>query len=623
MLISKLIISSIFYLNAILFVGENTMSTPSTVSLAELKKSSEQKEAFETLSKLEEYSESEILEKIILPLIRNHQEILWFADKDVAATQEAPGQSFRPGWTQALVNNKLINPISSNSGKYIELERMLSSIVFFHLFYEGTPKAYETFVSKQKKEEQLSKDAFDELHRLARRVAADEKSYYAVVLMLIVSDLGKTPIVMEAARTRHLSQPDHDDFIENLLSQPKETITAIIPSFAKVPEETQSLITKVASAMKVHLGHVLHLEGGQSLFFKFEEAVKVGKISKEVLDFAFLIQMCDVAAAAAQVNKEGSLSLINNTYLGYRLVGETLKSIQSGKTKKEALQNYLQERGKLVGISAEPPFKRVIIRLCCMLRLYSKEEADDLLTVAAKLSEESVALLTEQLGVEDKECGINCWERNPTYVPAVLLNLAKFQDQTEPRLNKMQRALNGALCVAKLCHQYAKVPTNVASETPLNFNALAGLANANPSLFNPESFKPELFTFENSNVTLKKASEESSASRSGAVLSAATSPPSYSLSKPMPSTTSVSSSTSVGATSEVPSAGVMPAFASLGASSLSLSALAAATTAANAATSASSSASATSDSAHSNVASGTDVTSGADVGGKKSANLST
>jgi len=511
MLLNKLAFSYrkyFYYLILILFTERNVMASPASEIVAatttELTKSAdkkESKEVFATIPELKEYTDTEILDKIILPLLTKHKEILWFADKNVAVTQEAPGQSQKAGWTQELVKLDLIKPFA---GKYIELERMLSSIAFFHLLYEGTPAAYQKLTSVQKKEEQLSESAFKQLNQLARSVAKDKQSYYAVALMLIVSDLGKTPIATERAKQHRLVQLDHDDFIETLLSQSKDIITDIIPSFAEVPEDTQAFITKVASAMKVHLGHALHIEGGQRLFAKFEEAVLAGKISKEVLDFAFLIQLSDVAAAAAHVDKDGSLSLVNNPCVGYQLVGESLKLIQAGKTAKDALQWYLQARGEQLGISSFEPLNRVMIRLCCMMRLYSKAEGEVLLTAAAKLSIEDSLLLIEQFGLETKEIGINTWKRNPTYLPAVLLNLGKFQDQREPLLDKITRALEGAVCVARLCRQYASVPENVNSEHPLNFNSLAGLAISKPSLFSSEHFNPELFSFEKNSVTLKK-----------------------------------------------------------------------------------------------------------------------
>lgn len=470
----------------------------SAVNSAELAKT--EKKEF-VIPELKEYTDSEILQKIILPLIEKHEEIKWFADKNVAATKEAPGNTQKPGWTQELIKLERIAPFA---GKYIELERMLSSIVFFQLFYDGTDAAYQKLISVQKKDEQLSQKSFKELHQLARSIAKDAASYQAVISMLIFSDLGKTPIATQRARENGVLQHDHDDFIEALFSLSREKIARIIPSFVEVPPETQVLIMKVCSAMKIHLGHVLHTEGGQRMFTKFMEAAKADKISKEILDFAMLIQFCDVAAQAAHVNKDGSLSLTNNTYLGYLLVADTLKAIQAGKNPSEALQGYLETRGKLIGLSANTPINRVIIRLACMLRLYTREDAEDLLAVATKLSAEESFLLIEQFGVESKEIGINAWARNPTYLPTVLLNLAKFQDTTEKRHLKMQHVLNGALCLAKFCKYYASTPENLNSTTPINFNELSGIATADPSLFTPESFNPELFMVQKNGSVVKE-----------------------------------------------------------------------------------------------------------------------
>lgn len=85
-----------------------------------------------TIPKLQDYSNEEIYQKIILPLCRSFPEVAWFADDRVAVTQEAAGQTQKAGWTERLTSTESL--YKKGKGKYIELERMLSSIVFFNLF---------------------------------------------------------------------------------------------------------------------------------------------------------------------------------------------------------------------------------------------------------------------------------------------------------------------------------------------------------------------------------------------------------------------------------------------------------------------------------------------------------
>lgn len=488
----------------------------------------------DSISKLERCNNEEILQKIILPLLNSFPEIAWFADDRVAVTQEAALQTQKPGWTDQLISTTSL--IKKGRGKYIELERMLSSIVFFNLFLckecddvkgdderlRVLSKSYQKFISVQRSGEQLSFQSFLGLHALARKVAQNKELYEAVVLMLVMSDVGKTPEAKRRALEAGLLRPDHDDFIEELLSFPEneserkaklDKIVRLFPSFQKFPEATQVLLQKVASAMKIHLGHIYHVEGGQRMFAKFEEAVKKGAVTPEILDFAFLIQLSDVAASAAQVDFNGSLALNENAYQGYRLVGESLKIIQQGGNAKDALQFYLKVRGDLLGLPSDTPIQRVLIRLACWLRFFSREEGALLSECLKKHSDEQQKLLIEQFGIEETEIGINAWLRNPTYAPAVLVNLLQQQKTDEPKQIKITRVLEGSVCMATLLRKYAESLENRNSLNPLSFNDYAGVAGKTPKFLTLKHFNPDFITFEGSNINLDTKSQSEYSAR--------------------------------------------------------------------------------------------------------------
>ncbi len=284
------------------------------------------------IPELKSYSEDEIFNQIILPLTKEYPEIRWFADPQVSITQEVPGKAEISGWTQQLAKHKddAGDPYITmqNGAKYIELERTLSSIVFFHLFYDGSQKAYEKFTSvyekgsealqkliQVNKDQALSFESFQEIHKLARKIAKDSAGYQTVVAMLIYSDIGKTPRARNLAKEKlQFKRTNHDDFIEELLSKMPQEITSVLKSYGALQAGQQTVMSHVASAMRIHLGHVLHIEGGHKMFHQFSEACKRGKVSKDVFDLAFLIQYCDVAAAAAQVQCNGLLSLTERIF---------------------------------------------------------------------------------------------------------------------------------------------------------------------------------------------------------------------------------------------------------------------------------------------------------------------
>jgi len=432
---------------------------------------------------------------IVLPLMEKYEETFWFADDRVAITQEKANTQSTPGWTDDLVK---IGKIKNDhlKGKYIELERMLSSVVCLHLFYDGTKTAYDKFISVQTKNDCLTWASFQSIHELARRVIKTPALFEAMEAMLIYSDIGKTPKAREKAKELNITHQDHDDWIEAVLSQENNAnISKIIPSFFKLATDNKLLLRKIAMAMKIHLGHVAHLEGGEKMFHKFHSAVSKGMVDPSILEFAFLIQLCDVASSAAHENNKGSLALVEGWYQVYVIVNQALQVITKGGNSNEALHFYITKRGEQLNLNASDAQEQLLLRLSCMLRFYNAQNSGLLKEIAKELSESSWSVLKTQF---DLFGGINSWERNPTYVPAVFLNLARLHaDNNEPNRDKLFRALNGFVCLAKLLEDQA--PQNKNNQTPISFNELAKLASEKPDYFLISQFDQSKFRVNDNN----------------------------------------------------------------------------------------------------------------------------
>lgn len=434
--------------------------------------------------------------QIVLPINKRYVEVAWFADENVAVTNETASATPSLGWTDGLMytegsNGKPLIQPHKKGGKYIELERMLSSIVFLYVFKDGSRLAYEKFTSLQKSEEKLTWDSFVEIHKFVNKVAGTNELFQALEAMLVFSDAGKTPTAVRKAENYGLRRADHDDFIEALLHQKKEVINQVLPSFESLSADMQDLLIQISSAMPIHLGHVLHIEGGEQMFSKFEKISQENKVNKRLLDFAFLIQLCDVAASAAHVNKEGSLALTENTYRGYLLVKEALESMletekKKGKNKTEALFDYVRLRGELMGADTRNDVQaQFLVRMACWMRLYTAEDYGRLQKAMEALPENARQVVLEQFKMDG---GFNTWARNPTYGPAVLVNLANFQNHQEDRQLKINRALEGACCLAIWAKTYES--SMIPLTTPVNFNAMAGLAAKEPEKFSINNFNP-------------------------------------------------------------------------------------------------------------------------------------
>lgn len=442
-----------------------------------------------------------IFKNYLVDLVYHYKtEISWFADPHVAVTSEASGGKQSEGWVHQLINHpnlelKHLFKLPAQ-GKYIELERMLSSIVAFQLILDGSLAAYHAFTLHQSRFKKLLYSSFFKLNELAKKVTTNKNAFDAMMAILIYSDLGKTPKARSKASTIGIQSIDHDDWLEALFLMENHQISQVIPSFFGMNPSTKEWLKKVSRSFKVHLGHVLHLEGGIKMFHKLETALSKGEMSQDTFDFAFLVQMCDVAASQSHGNIEGFAAFIENTFKGYQIVREALEKLINERNSVKALEFCLIERGRLLGLSCDFSFEKVLIRLACMMRLYTKEEGRILKLVAAQLNETDRALLEKQFDISS---GFNSWNRNPTYIPAVLVNLIRFHDGAEMIEEKLKRALNGALCIAKLLEAYSHKPEQVSSEIPLCFNLIAQLAYTNPELFNPDHFDSKRFELDEKN----------------------------------------------------------------------------------------------------------------------------
>ena len=447
--------------------------------------------------KLVNYSEDEIFEKIIIPVFNQYPEAKWFAADNVAITHEDPKGNPGPGWTTKLSQANLITapqPRENEINKYVELERMLSSIVYFNLFYDGSDEAYTKLISQQSNDK-LTKQNFHAINQLMRKVAQNNIAYDTLVTMLVYSDLGKAPQARFKASQvdSELDQhyPDHDDFIEAVLNRPIPDILKIIPSYFKLPKESKTFIANTASAMKIHLGHVLHIEGGEKMFEKFLHAVNANKVNQAVLDFAFAIQIADVAASAGQVTNAASLAFTDSTCKGYLLVKEVLQQITEGVAPKQALHHYLQTRAQWLELDMTDSKQAILARLGCMLRYYTPEAGQKLLVYAQNLDANDWNILCTQFIWDG---GFNNWQRNPTYLPAVLLNIVKAG----------KNPVEAAVGIAKLFERYAQAGIAAASSNPLCLNTLAGIATKEPDLFSLKAFNVEQFAVdEQNNVTFQ------------------------------------------------------------------------------------------------------------------------
>lgn len=428
-----------------------------------------------------------LLDLVIEPLLAKYPEIKWFADPGVFTTPEMPtAVSPTPSWTQQLASKQLI-PASNK--KYVELERMLQSVVCLHLLQLGTDEAYRYWIQAQN-EAPLTRESFQTLHEMLKTLLKTESEVYtALEASLVYSDLGKTPTAKRLAKAVNISNPDHDDFMEAIYTASSATRVKIIPSFEILNPAVQAHVLALHKAVPLHWGHALHLEGGALMFARLLKS----NPKPQHVQLAFLIQVCDVAASAAHTNPNGAVAFNQLTFMGYQSVLATVNLLLTERNTSSAFKKLIEDRRGWVNYpKQDTPETRVLSRICAFIRFFTPEQGLALQTAATNIwnVKEDRELLTS---VFDIERGINTWTRNPTYINGALLNLLNIEP-TKPLVERCERVLQGALAEARICRQYESLGHHT-SDTPLCFQQFAEQAKSNPSWFLKATFRIEDMDF--------------------------------------------------------------------------------------------------------------------------------
>lgn len=420
------------------------------------------------------YTQEQLFTKIVLPVFKLYPEIAFLANNKTAATSEgtASNNDFN-SWTYFSIKEVLLEDTFQ---KHIELERTLHSLVCFNLIVDGSKSAYN-YWTQQQKLAVLTVGSFETLHDLAIHSVNTPELFKVIEASLVYSDLGKSQEIKNLGVKEGIIIDDHDDFMEAFYSSNPTIRKKIIPSFESLPQNIKQHIVELNISVPIHWGYFLQLECGQHMFAKL---LHDNKITAELLKQNFLINICDIAGALAHVTPLGSLTFNENVWGAFQMVLETIEQFLTHRDPAKAYLDLIHKKANYLGYQLdddEDGKLAILTRIGFFLRLYTREDGVLLKEYSdITYSIEEYSLIKECFGINS---GINTWEHQPTYMPAVLLNL--FNSASEIS-DKYKRALNGFVVLAKIIDEYQKTEYN-NSESPLCFNKLAAQAKFSPELF--------------------------------------------------------------------------------------------------------------------------------------------
>jgi uncharacterized protein DUF6829 len=459
-------------------------------------------------------------------------EAKYYTVKGVATTPHAVGEvDKKESWTKELSERKLIASPSEGVDRYIELERTLTAL---YCYYASDD--YSAFIEVQKNNPDipeadiLSQKSFLELSSRKESILQNDKDREDVLKYLIVySDLGKSPVIKEAAMQLAIKKElkldaslDADGLMGFILKEfNDEDAASILPSFSKLSENAKNMLREFYPIMQACFGHMYFLERGKKTFDVIHSALlKISPKRRQLaLDLVYLAQFYDAAGAQGQRKIAGSLTCTESLYKAYHLMYDALNHLQGSlndpeKTENAALiafNHYLSERAKLLGFMDVPLSvnDQFLTRLCCTLRGVTPEMGRMAAEEFKLLKEADQKLLTEQLDFSDQ--GLEGWSVRVNYAATIMLNLSRKATEAGKTRQSIADALRAAIVFAKLIEKTTKdFAEYVHAETPISFGEIAALANAAPDLFlNADQLVEHYFFDPKLSKIIKKTNEVS------------------------------------------------------------------------------------------------------------------
>jgi len=191
-------------------------------------------------------------------------------------------------------------------------------------------------------------------------------------------------------------------------------------------------------------------------------------------DFAVHVYVCDVAGALGHRSNKGSRSYDDQTFRAIEAAIEACRSLET-QDEKFAYEHYLRKRADWLGIELTSESDRMLVRVGAMMRLFEPEQGTALREgFASLLARERMNALCYLSPI-----AASYFQRTPTYLPAVLVNLLNNEKTAQTQPERIRKAIRiGVPYIVEALRKYNNLLLcgEISNDVPLNFNRIAGVA---------------------------------------------------------------------------------------------------------------------------------------------------
>ncbi|CAO5682249.1 MAG: hypothetical protein HEEMFOPI_01639 [Holosporales bacterium] len=299
-----------------------------------------------------------------------------------------------------------------------EFDKTLTSIVNLHLLFDGTNESYKIFTLHQTKNK-LSFESFKYLHNIFQNSQKNENILNLIEKILIIRDAGKNSIIREQAQRFGIKENDAHYFLREII----ETCPELIPTYFNLTDSEKHIVKSIDV---FHFGHIAHVEGNFHMLERLKQSSLL--LDQEKLFIRFAVDICEISAYLGHIQNCGSLTFDEKTFQIFQDVVGCINYLKTHSSK-ESLEYYLKKRAKMLVIELNDT-NIISIRVSCLMRICDGSMGKIILDSIESLSkQEKYKIYFEFSPLIDRK------ERNPTYLPAFLINFYSrnmlFMDEYE------------------------------------------------------------------------------------------------------------------------------------------------------------------------------------------------
>lgn len=341
--------------------------------------------------------------------------------------RQANGTAERPTPSQILFGNN-----------YDEINRTLVGILALRWIHNDD---YDRFTSGQPTEFRLTKDSFEWLRQLFADGLKTEDDLFALVVSMVINDLGKDPNLEEdyfQLTRQRLPEKNHDSL---LLEAAR---VGMIPALDYLsPEKRQEVMLGLDLGSELNAGQLAQAE---SVPVNLEGLLEM-RGHEHAFELKFMEQILDVAGAAGHIDSAGAKNLIEPVFQAFKTVHEVSLDIIAGRSSlRQGYDKVLTKRGNMLFIkgfrrlSVSDKEDRALLRLLTMGRTADLEQAELFSKAFHALDKRNKEQLVAGLNVDGN---VNETAVLPYYMPAIIsTTLANTKDVDE---TSKQRALTSLM----------------------------------------------------------------------------------------------------------------------------------------------------------------------------------